>query len=448
MTAKKALPLRAGLKLLAAGVMLAYGASASAIGLLQAYDAALKNDSQYRAAFFANESGKENRALGLSNLLPSVNAAYSASQNRTTLSVGAAERPYDYISRSSTLQLRQSLFNLDGWFRFKQGSAQARYTESQFGAQQQEVIVRVVSAYVDVLYKQDLLALSHAERDTYVEMRKVNDRLFAQGEGTRTDMLETQARLDASEAQLLETQDALAASRDALTAIVGSDIGELDTLIADFHPREADGSSFEAWKAIALDKNPDIQTARTAVEISRYDLNRQRAGHAPRIDFVATYGKTASDSITTVDQDQKVRSIGVQLNVPLYSGGAISAQTRQSAANMGKAEADLQTQIDKVLLELRKDYSFMTSSVARLGALDKSVASATLLVDATQRSVGAGVRINLDVLNARQQLYTTRRDQAQARYNYLLTLLRMRAAAGTLSADDVRSIAPYFRSPA
>ncbi|MFA9215936.1 MAG: TolC family outer membrane protein [Sphingomonadaceae bacterium] len=440
----KQLPVRLSLAAVA-GTALLLALPASAMTLMQAYEAAVKNDPTYRAAFYAAESGKENRALGMSNLLPSVAGSYSASQNRTTLSLGNVPRPYDYISRSSTLQLRQTLFNLDGWFRFRQGAVQAKYTEAQFASQQQEVIVRVVSAYLDVLYKQDLLSLAQVERDLYVEQRKVNDRLFAKGEGTRTDMLETQARLDASEAQVLETQDALAAARETLAGIVGGDPGQLDALVTQFRPREADKVSFEAWRAIALERNPDIKTLRLGVEIATQDINRNRSGHAPRVDFVGTYGKTSSDSISTVDQDQKIRSIGVQINIPLYSGGAVNAQVRQSVANKAKAEADLQTQTDKVLQELRKDYNSLLSSVARLGALDKSVASSTLLIDATQRSVGAGVRINLDVLNARQQLFSVKRDQAQARYNYLLTTLRMRAAVGTLAADDVREIGAYFR---
>ena len=119
---------------------------ANAVSLVQAYEAALQNDASYRSAFYANEAGKENRALGMSNLLPSVNGSYNASQNRTTVETGKNISPYDYISRSSTVQLRQSLFNLEGWFRFKQGSAQAKYTEAQFNSQQQEVIVRVISA--------------------------------------------------------------------------------------------------------------------------------------------------------------------------------------------------------------------------------------------------------------------------------------------------------------
>jgi protease secretion system outer membrane protein len=288
----KKLRLQLALAGLAIGTGGLYATPAAAMSLMQAYEAALKNDPAYRAAFFANESGKENKALGLSNLLPSVNGSYSASQNRTTVTDFRGVTPYDYLDRSATVQLRQSLFNLDGWYRFKQGSAQAKFSEAQFASEQQEVIVRVVSAYVDVLYKQDLLDLAKVERDAYVEQRKVNDRLFDKGEGTKTDMLETQARLDSAEAQVLETEDLLIASRDTLAQIVGGDIGTLDILVADFHPREVDSVSFEQWKKVALDSNPEIRTARLGVDIADVDLKRQKAGHAPRVDFVGTYGKT------------------------------------------------------------------------------------------------------------------------------------------------------------
>lgn len=430
----------------ASAIALLYAPHASALGLMEAYQAALKNDPTYRSAFYAGEAGKENRVLGRSNLLPNLSGSYNASQNRTTVSYGGG-RPgaLDYISRSSTIQLRQSVFNLDGWARYKQGAAQAEYAQAQFESQQQEVVVRVVNAYVDVLYKQDLLELAQVERDVYGEQRKVNDRLFEKGEGTRTDMLETQARLDAAEAGVLEMQDALNTSRTTLAAIIGGEVGTLDRIMPDFRARPADTVSFEAWKKIAMERNPDIKTLTYGVDIAHQEVNKSRAGHAPRVDFVGTYGKITSDSIQTVGQEQTVRSIGVQVNIPLYSGGAVNASSRQSVANEEKAKADLQIQVDKILTELRKDYDSLLSSAARIDALMKSVASAELLIKATEQSVKGGVRINLDVLNAKQQLYTSKRDLAQARYNYLVNTLRMRACVGTLSGDDVREIAPYFR---
>lgn len=419
---------------------------ASALGLMEAYQAALQNDATYRSAFYAREAGQENRILGRSNLLPNIAGSFNGSQNRTTVTYGNGQpRPLDYISRSSTIQLRQTLFNIDAWARYKQGAAQADYAQAQFESQQQEVIVRVFNAYVDTLFKEDLLELAKVERDVYVEQRKVNDRLFEKGEGTRTDMLETQARLDAAEAGVLEMQDALNNSRTTLAAVIGGDVGTLDRIMPDFRARPADLVGFEAWKKIALERNPDIKMLTFGVEIARQEVLKSRAGHAPRVDFVGTYGKVSSDSIQTVGQDQTVRSIGVQVNIPLYSGGAVNASSRQSVANQEKAKADLQVQIDKILTELRKDYDSLLSSAARIDALMKSVASAELLIKATEQSVKGGVRINLDVLNSKQQLYTSKRDLAQARYNYLVNTLRMRACVGTLSGEDVREVAAYFR---
>ncbi len=427
-----------------AGTLLS-SSPASALGLIEAYQAALKNDPTYRSAYYAGEAGKENRLLGRSNLLPTLSGSYSASQNRTTVTDPLGSVPRDYISRSATIQLRQALFNLDGYARYKQGAAQSDYAAAQFESQQQEVISRVVNAYLDVLYKSDLLALVRVEREVYVEQVKVNQRLFEKGEGTRTDMLESQARLDASEASVLETQDALNNSRTTLAAVIGGDVGELDKLTPEFETRPPDTVSFEAWKAVAVERNPDIKTLVSGVEIARQEVRKAYAGHLPRVDFVASYTKSSADTIQTYAQDNIIRSLGVQVNIPLYAGGSVNAQARQAVANQEKAKADLQGQRDKVLTELRKDYDSLMSNVARIAALKKSVASSELLIKATQQSVKGGVRINLDVLNATQQLYTNKRDLAQARYNYLLNTLRMRSAAGTLSEADVREIAPYFR---
>lgn len=422
-----------------------YSQGALALGLMQAYEMALKNDPTYRAAYYSNEGGKENRKLGLSNLLPNISGNWSGSQNRTTLTEAGKDFPRDYISRSATISVRQSLFNLDGWARYKQGVAQSNYAQSQFDSQKQEVIFRVVNAYLDVLYKRDLLALAKVEHDMYVEQRKVNDRMFDKGEGTKTDMLETQARLDVSEAQVLESEDNLTTSRETLATIIGGEVGEVDELSPDFRIRPDDGQPFEYWKKVAIETNPDIKTLTYGVEIASQEVNKARAGHMPRVDFVGTYGKTASDSINTFDQDQIIRSVGIQVNIPLYSGGQVNAQSRQAVASREKAKADLQAQTDKIVLELRKDYSVMLSSVKRVDALLKSVASSETLIKATEQSIKGGVRINLDALNAKQQLYTAKRDLAQARYNYLLTSLRMRASVGTLNVDDVREMAAYFR---
>lgn len=434
---------------MAAGLAIC-AAQASAVTFVEAYQAALANDPAYRMNFYENESAKESRVLGRANLLPSVGASYSASRNRVDLEgkdiFGRDTLTHPrYISRSSVIQLRQPLFNLDGVARYRQGKVQAEASEAIFAAQGGELVLRVASAYLDALLTQDTLELSRAQRDMYAEQAKANARLFEKGEGTRTDMLETAAKLDQAEAQLLEAQDNLATSRNTLATIIGMDVGKLQTIDSNFRFAPLTPSTFDEWKAIAL-ANSDLLKARTlAVEAARLEIQKARAGHAPRVDLVASYSKNDAETVNTYTQNSLNRAIGVQVNIPIYQGGQVSAVSRQAVAGYERAKADLQVQTDRITIELRKAHSTVVSSVARIQALDKAVKSAELLVKATDQSIKGGVRINLDLLNAQQQLTSTQRDLAQARYNYLMAMLRLRAAAGTLSAADVGTVAGFFR---
>jgi len=433
------------LPLAVGAALLLQGGSAAALNLVQAYEAALKNDPAYRSAYFANESGKENRVLGRAALLPTVTGSYSASRNNLRDEVNNRSTEQSYISRSAVLQVRQPLVSVDAYARYKLGNAQSEYAAAQFDSQGQEVILRVTGAYLDVLLRQDQLALAKAERDMYAEQRKVNDLLLSKGEGTRTDALETQSRLDLAEAQVLEAQDNLTNAKDTLAGVIGGEVGELDALRPGFRPAPAEVQSYDVWKQTALDNNPDLKTLRYGVEIARQEITRARAGHTPRLDFVGTLQKSDSDTTNTINRRQNLSSVGIQLNVPLYAGGSVNAQSRQAVANRSKAEEDLQVQTDKVLIELRKDYNILVSSVARIDALIKAVDSASLLITATEQSIKGGVRINLDLLVAQRQLHTAQRDLAQARYNYMISSLRLRSAAGTLSGDDVRLLAAHFQ---
>jgi protease secretion system outer membrane protein len=273
----------------------------------------------------------------------------------------------------------------------------------------------------------------------------VNNRLFEKGEGTKTDMLETQARLDIAEAQLTEAQDNAVAARETLAGVIGMDPGQLDKLGTGFHPAQLTPGSFEEWEKIARARNHELLAARLAVENARLEISKNRAGHFPRIDLIAAYSKGDNESINTYNQDSVNRSIGVQVNIPIYQGGAISATVRQAAAGYQRAQSDLDARTNKILVELRKAHNIVLSSVHKIEALEKAVESGKLLMKATEQSIKGGVRINLDLLNAQQQLYTSQRDLAQARYSYLIGVLRLRGAAGTLDGSGLREIAAYFR---
>lgn len=437
---------------LLARAALAYGlslvGSAQALNLQQAYDAALRNDPTYQGAIQDKKAGDENVKLGRSQLLPNIGASYSASKNRADLTQQTILGPQlshpQYNSHSSVVQLRQPVFNMDVWARYRQGKAQTAYSDAVFDVRTQELVLRVATAYTDALYAEDQLRLAEVQRNAYLEQMKVNERLFAKGEGTRTDTLETQARLDLADAQLLEAKDNLQTARATLAGIVGQEVNSLSALRSDFLISSAPQDGFEDVKRLALERNPALQAQEQAIEIARQEVNKARAGHAPRIDFVASYSKGNAETLNTYTQESTNRTIGVQVNIPIYSGGQVNALSRQAVAGWEKAKAELQAKREQILVELRKQYSAVQSSAARIRALDKAVDSAKLLLTATEQSIKGGVRINLDLLNAQQQLYTSQRDRSQARFAYLLSVLKLRAAEGTLNPGDVREIAMYF----
>lgn len=420
-----------------------------ALGLLQAYDEALKNDPVYHSAIYENEAGQQYRAMGRASLLPTVAINYSGSKNRadvdgTNIFGQVTTTHPEYTSRVAVLSLRQPIFNLDGVARYRQGVAQANYSDAQFTGRAQELMVRVVGAYANVQYAGDQLVLAVAQRDAFLEQMRVNKRMFDLGEGTKTDMLETQAKAELAEAQVIDARDSLVSARDTLASIVGREVTYLEPLSDNFRIQVLKPVSFEEWKQLALENNAEIAAQRYAIESAKQEVNKSRAGHAPRLDMVASYSDNKAETINTYNQDSVVRSVGFQLTIPLFSGGYVNAATTQAAANHMKAKADLYAKTNQVLIDLHKQYSLVLSSAARIDALTKAVDSAHFLIAATRKSIAGGIRVNLDLLNAEQQLYTAKRDLAQARYNYLLGDLRLRNTAGVLNHDDLKKTAGYF----
>ena len=440
----------AGLLAGALGAAMLLGShSAGAVTLREAYDLALQNDPTFKMAFYDKEAGKEARIIGRTALLPSLVGNYNASKNRadttTTTALGPSLTHPEYYSRVAVVQLRQPVFSLDALARYKQGKAQTEYAERVFDSRTQELAVRVASAYIDAAFTDEQVALADAQRQMYAEQRAVNERLLAKGEGTRTDVLEVQAKYDLVEAQLIEAKDNQQNARNALAGIIGTDVGTLPNLNNTFRAIVLQPSDFESWKKLALENNPELQAQVAAIEASKQEVNKARAGHTPRLDFVASYNKNTAETLNTYNQDSTVRSIGIQLNIPIYQGGYVNAASRQAVAGLERAKADMTGRTDKILVELRKQFSLAQSSITRIAALDKAVESGNLLMQATEQSIKGGVRINLDLLNAQQQLFTAKRDLAQARYGYLLAVMRLQSAAGTLDANDIRTMDGYFR---
>jgi outer membrane protein, type I secretion system len=417
-----------------------------ALGLLDAYEAALENDPVYRSAIHENEAGQEEKAIGLSGLLPNLSFTRTQSKNTGNQTFGnQPETSLNFDSKVSTLSLRQPILNLEAVAGYRQGAAQANSSQARFTGHSQQLIVRLVEAYVEVLLAQDRLMLSQTQQDTLEERKKVNEKMLQKGEGTITDVLETQSQYALAQAEVIEAQDEYNVARLRLAAIVGNqDIVQLDRLSADFQINALQLVDYESWEELALNRNAELVTQRYAVTSSKEEINKSRSGHMPRLDLVASLSRNNSASFITANRDADIASIGIEINVPLYAGGRVNAVTRQSVANRARAEADLNAMTDDVLVELRRQYQLTLSSVKRIESLELAVESARLLVQATEKSIQGGIRINLDLLDAQQQLFSAQGELSQARYNYLLAYLRLKLAAGDLVLDDLQRIAAYF----
>lgn len=420
--------------------------TAFAFGLMQAYEAALNNDPVYQAAVYENEAGQQFKTIGRASLMPVLSGSYSTNYVDADRTFTGRTDQLTYRNETALLQLRQPVINFESVARYKQGLAQTSAADAQFITRNQDLIVRLAAAYMDARYAEDQLALTSSQLNSYAEQRLTNEHLFEKGEGTRTEMLETQARFDLAEAEVIEARDNLINARNVLASIVGEEIMLLNPLLDEFRVKPMLPATFEEWKEIALEQNPEIASQRHSLEVARQEINKQRAGHAPRIDLVGAINKSMSDNVLFVGLDTFTRSIGVQVNVPIYAGGMVSAMTSQAVSNHEKAKAELESRTQQVLIELRRQFNLNLSSARRIDALVSSVNSRSVLLEATRKSTIGGTRTNIDILNAQRQFFEARLDLTQARYNYLLSYLRLRKAAGIIDIRDLQDVARYFVS--
>lgn len=436
-----------------AALLLAAPLAGHALTLVEAYEQAQRGDPQFRAALKEQEAGSKSRELGRAFLLPSVALSYSnlnTTGDRTVPGFLGTPTNEDlkYRSVGANLSVRQPLLNFDGLARYRIGQGQADYADAVLRGRLHELQLRLLEAWNEALFARDQLELARRQSETLREQVKLNSRLLGAGEGTRTDLLETQAQLDLSLAREVEARDNVQNTRRALEGILGRTLApeELpDPLRPVFAALPLEPADADAWRTLALERSPLLAAQRLLVEGARLEVERNEAGHYPRVDLVGNVNRSNSESISTINQRYATVGIGFQVNVPLYSGGAVQASIEQSAANLGRAQAELDARTDGILLEVKRQHAAVKSGQTRIAALDKALESVRLLIQSTQKSIQGGVRINLDLLTAQQQLYTVLRDQAQARYVYLNAWLRLRAAAGMAGDDEMRLLAAQFQ---
>lgn len=309
-------------------------------------------------------------------------------------------------------------------------------------------MLRTTAAYLDVLRAETDLELTLHELESLTEQGAAAKQMLTYGEGTMTELLEVEARIDILKANLAELRSELSSRRTTLKNVIGVDPGHLAQLsnVACF---ANDIPKLEKWRVKMLEHNAEILAARSAVKIAEIELQKSRAARAPRAELVVNLSRADSDSITTFDQSNFNNFVGVVVNIPLYQGGSAVSASRQAVAGLERAKALLDHTVNLAYSRPEKAYSVLSSGKEKFEALNKAISSSNELIDATKGGIQGGVRVNLDLLdgataNATQQLFLAQRDLADARYVFVASWLQFRAVAGSLGYNDIDEVSLCF----
>lgn len=414
--------------------------NAHAINLLQVYQEALANDAQYASARAALAAGQERLPQGRAGLLPTVGVSGNYTRTNLEATLGGLSNNQNLSGNSYTLALSQPLFRVANWETYQQGKLSVAVSEAQFAAAQQDLIIRVAQAYFDVLASQDALATVQAQKVAITEQLASAKRNFEVGTTTITDTHEAQSRFDLAVAQEIAAQNDLEIKRTALRQIIGKPAGDLATLRSAVKLNTPEPATIDTWVASAEQQNYGVVGQQFALEISQREIKRNRAGHYPTVDLVASRAHTNPSPVNIFGTVTNTNTVGVQWAIPLFSGFAVNSRVRESIALEDKARADLENARRVAAQGARQAFLGVNAGLAQVKALEAAEISSQSALESNRLGYQVGVRINIDVLNAQQQLYSTRRDLAKARYDTIVNGLRLKSAAGTLKEDDLTQV--------
>ncbi|MBU1215160.1 MAG: TolC family outer membrane protein [Gammaproteobacteria bacterium] len=418
--------------ILSAMLAAAFAAPASAADLIDIYRAAQTQDAVFAAARAAQQAGQEKLSQGRALLMPSVNLNASTAYNDINAPYGASK----YNSHGYGVTVTQPLFREQNWAMYNQSELQVVISEAQYKAAQQDVILRSAQVYFDVLIAQDTVQLIVAQKSAIAQQLEQAKRNFEVGTATVTDTYEAQARYDLILAQELAAASDLEVKQRNLQQLINADLPALNVLGAGFNPVAAEPADVQKWVEEAKLHNVQVQIAEAAYQLADEEVARSRGGHLPTLDLVGNYSKNTGCVFTSCGETRNT-SVALQLNMPLFQGGATQSKWREADANREKARQDLENARRNVAVQTRQAYLGVATGIAQVQALQQALKSSESLLAASKLGQEVGVRTSLDVLNAQQQMYATRRDLYQAQYNYLVSHLRLKAAAGKLQEEDL-----------
>jgi outer membrane protein len=437
------------LAILLAAAMSASHSVAAAEDLIQIYRDALTSDPVLASARATREATQELVPQARAGLLPAVNLVANATEQdfnerlRTDPTGTFRERFPNY---AYTVSASQPLYRPQNSISLNQARQQVGQGDYILASSQQDLIVRVIQAYLDVLLARFNIELTESQKAAVSENLAQAKRNFEVGTATITDTNDAQAKYDQIVAQEISAQNDLDNKLAALRAIIGRVPRDLKGFSGRFQPELPVPNTLEPWVEKAINENYQVRIAQANLDIATLEVDRQRAGHYPTLDLVASfnqgYAGAAASAATTgaFANDSRLALIGLQLNVPIYQGGAISSRVRQAIANQEKARQDLETARRNAQLLAQTSFSGVTNGVAQVKAFEQALVSAQVSYDSNKLGLEVGVRTNLDVLNQQQQVFQTRFNLAQSYYNFVINHLKLKQAVGALTDVDVEEI--------
>lgn len=431
--------------LLLAAALLAGSATAQAMSFAEVMSAARDNDAQYRAARHELESTRLGVPIARAQLLPAVGLNLSQSevsgsrQFFNTLNQEAKVQ-LQYSSPTTNLAMRMPLYNREARARYDQSQVQADAAEAVFRSRGLELVDRAGSAYLQVLLADDGIVLAQSQQTNLEGQLGRAEQRFKRGEGTRTEQAIAQAAVDLAKVKVLEARDQADLARRNLKRVTGREAPQLNQLAADFVPGAEDAGRLAEWMELAERNSPNLQARQQFLMSARLGVERQQAGHHPRVDLVASIARSENDSINNLGQTSVLKTLGLQVNVPIYSGGGVDAGVKQAVQDQARAEQELRNERETIQVEVQRNHQAVANGAVRIAAYRRAVQSSEVAFTGATRAQALGMGTISDVLDAQTRLFSAQRDLAQARYDYLLARLRLMVAAGMVMDEVVGDV--------
>ncbi|MCU7959661.1 MAG: TolC family outer membrane protein [gamma proteobacterium symbiont of Bathyaustriella thionipta] len=420
---------------LLAGFLLTLCQPLLAEDLMEVYDLALQSDPVLRGQRALRNVASENIDVARSQLLPNVAVGASADSVRQDTKRGLVEGVEHYSEKQIALNASQPLYDRSSWYGLDSAESTSEAAQARYRATELDLMTRVANAYFNVLSAQDVLTFRKAELEAIKRQLDQAKQRFEVGVTAITSVYEAQAAFDRARADLVRSQNDLDNANQALEEIVGQQIRLLAHLQPTLKLEGPMPADIEYWAQLAQENSPDVQTALKSSEASKQDVEVARSGHYPSVDLVASYAYSDRDQV--FDQRFDRGSIGLQAEMPIYAGGGVSASTRSASFGYQASLEQLDQQRRAVDREVRDAYRALEADMLSVRALKATVASGESSLEATEAGYEVGTRTIIDVLNQQQDLFRSKSDYARARYDYILSKLRLQRASGTLSRNHL-----------